>query len=166
MLIDNTTPKDNVRVVAAIDSGGIAHYEIIRGKYDQFAYIAYLKRLRTKLGSRKHVALLFDGLSLHKTSRVYATLICEFGWLPLLNVAYQPNSNPIEGFFGVIKRDYRLMVTSEHVRRQKVEQERLLKKVELVEEIFEKYRARDNTALISGAERHIEKLADKKFKRE
>lgn len=71
--------------------------------------------MRARLMRHERVALLYDGLSVHKTSSIQDALMREFGWLPMLNIAYQPNNNPIEAYFSVIKRAYRAHVTSVHV---------------------------------------------------
>lgn len=72
--------------------------------------MGFLKRIKAKLPRNDRVALFYDGLSVHKTRAVQDTIMREMGWLPIQNVAYQPNANPIEGYFAIIKRSYRLMV--------------------------------------------------------
>lgn len=40
------------------------------------------------------------------------------------------------------------------------------RKVDLIKMVFQKHTARDNTALVDGAEKYMEKLVGKKFERE
>jgi hypothetical protein len=58
----------------------------------------------------KKVAILFDGLSVHKMKMSLQLILIEFGWIGMLNVAYSPKQNPIEIYFSMIKRNYRKLL--------------------------------------------------------
>jgi transposase len=106
-LINSLKPCANVTVIAAIDCHSLVHYEIVDGTFDRDRFLSFLRNMRAKLRRNDRVALFHDGHSVHKTRTVQDALMREFGWLPILNVAYEPNANPIEGYFGVLKRHYR-----------------------------------------------------------
>ena len=56
--------------------------------------------------------MLYDGCSVHKTPTAVKT-IKKYEWEPILNVAYSPDFNPIENYFGLIKkRFYKLKVNT------------------------------------------------------
>ena len=64
---DPFSNSTNIHVTAVVDCNGPVYHEITEGKYDRWAYIAFLERMHAALGKPKNVALWFDGLAVHKT---------------------------------------------------------------------------------------------------
>ena len=65
----------------------------------------YIKRL-SKMLKNKPFALYLDQLRCHK-SNVIKTLFTELDILPIYNVSYSPEFNPIESVFSLIKLKFR-----------------------------------------------------------
>jgi hypothetical protein len=86
-------------------------------------------------------------------------LVNDFGWLPIQNVAYSPNNNPIEVMFSLIKRKYKKEVIhadkngSAHVKEGKVQ------KRAMILALFNEYVER----LVNGAEKAMQKQLNKDF---
>ena len=97
--------QKNVTVSAAIDESGLVHYEMIEGGQNVTSYITFLINLKNKLMRNEKIGLFFDGLWAHKNAQVIK-MIKEWGWIPILNEAYQCEQNPIEQFFSIVKRFY------------------------------------------------------------
>jgi hypothetical protein len=96
---DRAMPKSNINVSVAIDENGIVHHEFTEGRYDQNAYLDFLRRMRSKYDKNKRLAVFYDGLSAHTTKAVVQAVIDELKILPIQNIAYEPNCNAIEGLF-------------------------------------------------------------------
>ena len=64
-------------------------------------FVAFLRRLRTKLGNRP-IALFMDQLPVHK-SRVVRPEYDRLNITPVYNVGYSPELNPIEAVFSKVK---------------------------------------------------------------
>ena len=63
----------------------------------------FLRALRNRSGGR--IALYMDQLGVHK-SKVTAKVYQELDIMPIFNVSYSPELNPIEGVFSQVKRNY------------------------------------------------------------
>ena len=150
MLVDRLAHDQNIHVFVAIDELGICHSEFIQGKYTSDYYMDVLRRLHKKVGKGRPVALLYDGLSLHKTKAATSMLVDEFGWLPLLNIAYSPRNNPCEALFAIVKRVYRAKFA--HVNAQLMisgSSEKLpFNRKDIVAQIIDDFKERDNSKII------------------
>ena len=65
-------------------------------------FVEFLEGLRAKCGDRK-ICVFMDQLSVHKT-KAAQKLYNELEILPIYNVSYQPELNPIESCFSLVKR--------------------------------------------------------------
>jgi hypothetical protein len=75
----------------------------------------------------------------------------ELGWVPIQNVAYSPNNNPIESIFSIVKRKYRDRVVNSDKDRSANGAGELVQKRQLITEIFNEMFCRDCSRLILGA---------------
>jgi hypothetical protein len=148
-----------------MDLDGLVHWEITEGRYDQAAYLSFVRRMTAKLDPQDKIALLYDGLSVHTAKAANSVLIQELQILPILNAAYQPNCNAIEGLFSMIKRFYRRMLVDANVSVYAQDSSVMPDRYDLIREVFKKFEVRDNRALIAGAELAMEKLLGAKFER-
>ena len=73
--------------------------------YDGAEFAAYLKVLRRRYG-RTPLALLMDNLTVHKAKDVVKPLYAQLDIMPVWNVAYSPEFNPIESAFSIVKRHF------------------------------------------------------------
>ena len=64
------------------------------------------------------VALLYDGLSVHKTKAVLKMLIDDFNWIPVNNIAYSPKMAWVECWFKDFKHQWRSQMARLLVLRQ------------------------------------------------
>ena len=90
---------DNVKVCAVVDENGLVYYEIQGEHFKTEDYCLFLENLFAEIGEDRRCALFFDGLNIHKSGQAIKKLISDFGWLPILNVAYKPRQQPIELYF-------------------------------------------------------------------
>ena len=143
----------------------LVYYEVIEGKYNTDYYLGFLDRLYMFTGKSPKVALFFDGLAIHKTQRVVEDLICKKGWLPMLNVAYSPNHQPIESLFAQVKREYRHRINAEFRARLLDKEGEKGPRRDFVRESFEAARERDLEETVRHAEQALEATIGEAFDR-
>ncbi|KAL0239805.1 hypothetical protein GEMRC1_009913 [Eukaryota sp. GEM-RC1] len=101
---------DQISVVVAISQDGYLYHHIQEGHFSRLQSVAFLEDLinlgylRTKTGSRS--VLVVDGCNIHVSPFIHAALKkCGISYFIL--PPYCPESNPIEAFFGVLRRKVR-----------------------------------------------------------
>jgi transposase len=90
-------------VIAAVSAEqGFIYYEKDDKAVTSESYWAYLRNLRVQMGDQPF-ALYMDQLQIHKT-KAALKLYDELEILPIFNVSYMPELNPIESCFSHVKR--------------------------------------------------------------
>ena len=102
----NVTYMKPLSVVASISTDAkVEHLLIHKGSTNQQLFIKFLRQLRGKLANER-VAVFMDNLRVHATKLVRATMD-ELDFVPVYNVRYMPDYNPIETVFATVKRDFK-----------------------------------------------------------
>ena len=148
-----------------MNQSGIVFCEITEGTYDTNAYLKVLEHFHDSLGGQQKVALFYDGLSLH-TSRNVMSVLFSWDWLPILNVAYMPQHNPIEYIFGLVKAKYRKLgldaLINTTMETPKLERP---SKRQLVKTALDTYRDYSCQKIIRHCESEMEKTLKTEFQR-
>ena len=94
-----------IALVAGINAGtGLVHYEIRTRSINLVSFKEFIDNLVEKVGTN-NCALFMDNLSVHKANLVKET--CDqHGIYRIFNAPYSPQYNPIEHYFGQLKRQY------------------------------------------------------------
>ena len=94
-----------IALVAGINAGtGLVHYEIRTKSINQVSFKDFIDNLVEKVGTN-NCALFIDNLSVHKANLVKEK--CDqHGIYRIFNAPYSPQYNPIEHYFGQLKRQY------------------------------------------------------------
>lgn len=95
-----------VTMICAIsEEKGVVGYSLFNGYLNSQLYLGFLDKIKS-VYKRKRIGLFYDGHSVHKSNAARA-LMDEHNWVPLMNVAYQSDDNPIEYFFAYVKNEFR-----------------------------------------------------------
>jgi transposase len=90
-------------VVAAVSSeDGFIYYENHQQAINTDSWLEYVRNLSAKMDGASF-ALYMDQLQVHKT-KVAMKLYNELEILPIFNISYMPELNPIESVFSHVKR--------------------------------------------------------------
>ena len=88
-------------IVAMTELNGLLYSHICDQAIDSESFTQFLKGLRRKMG-RKRIALFMDQLRVHK-ARSVVEIYDKLDIIPVFNVGYSPEFNPIEAVFSKIK---------------------------------------------------------------
>ena len=105
--ITKVAGRYNVSLIAALTASGVVGLQLIKGSVDSPLFEFFLRRTlgaaRRRLGPRKPIAVLLDNASFHHSAIVVETA-ARFGATLLFNSPYSPQLNPIEQWFGTLKK--------------------------------------------------------------
>ena len=115
-----TRPKENIAVDVAMleeptlallagisKENGVEHYQVFEQSVNVDKFIEYLDGLRAANPDEK-IAIFMDNLSAHTSDRSKQAMR-ERGFRYIYNVPYSPDYNPIEFFFSMVKRNFRVL---------------------------------------------------------
>ena len=93
--------------ILAIKDDGIIAFTILDHnlKVDDYLEFLHKIKLETDKDYIEKVAVFYDGLAVH-TSRAATSLIRDWKWIGILNVAYRYQYNPVQYAFAMIKGAY------------------------------------------------------------
>ena len=92
-------------VIASVSAErGVELLKIYRTAINADRFIPYLQQLRKKNGE-KPLALFMDQLSVHREKNV-KPFYQQLDIMPIFNVSYSPEYNPIESCFSQVKRHF------------------------------------------------------------
>ncbi len=92
-------------IAAISDRGKVEHVYLHDGAINMWHFNAFLKQLRRKLGDDE-VFLFMDQLQVHKGKDVLP-MYSKLNFVPIWNIKYSPDYNPIETVFAQVKLWYK-----------------------------------------------------------
>lgn len=142
-------------MIAAMDTSGIIIHKIYTGYLNGELYLAFLRDLKMRVGRRK-IAILYDGLSVHKL-KAASELMDSYKWIPILNIAYSPENNAIEFYWQMLKRKYREQMMLNFVIIDGKPQDLQQRLMDILNGLMDRFGNYDTTEMIEVSIRNIEK---------
>ena len=128
---DNVTvdPSHGNSTATALIAGisaehGLVHFLMYDRSVNTDGFLEFLENVTGSLGDQK-IAVFMDNLNVHRSKRAKAFME-ENDVRAIYNVPYSPEYNPIEVYFGHIKRPYRQMKLEMMVNKEKFDSRKLI----------------------------------------
>ena len=96
-----SSDRKRITLISAISNKRVVYYEMHEGSVDAKIYLQFLKKLNKKCRNKKY---LMDNARTHH-SKIVKEHMKNVSNEIIYNVPYNPETNPIEQQFGVIKAD-------------------------------------------------------------
>ena len=103
---------------------GLVHFLMYDRSVNTDGFLEFLENVTGSLGDQK-IAVFMDNLNVHRSKRAKAFME-ENDVRAIYNVPYSPEYNPIEVYFGHIKRPYRQMKLEKMVNKEKFDARKLI----------------------------------------
>lgn len=115
--------KIRYTLISSISNEKNVHNKIVKNSCNGAIFVNFIKNLIGKLSKNENYGIILDNASIHRFSKLYMLIKNRPNIELIYNVPYCPEYNPIERFFGEIKKQ---------LRETKINKTNIIKKIKFV----------------------------------